>query len=58
MAAVGFVTNADYREIFGVDRAAAKAALRELVRRGALLLEGERRGARYVPGPVWPRGSG
>lgn len=56
MAAVGFVTNADYREIFGVDRAAAKAALRELVRRGALVLEGERRGAHYVPGPDWPRG--
>lgn len=53
MASVGAITNSDYREIFGVDRAAAKAALRDLVRRGVLVMEGERRGARYVRGPQW-----
>ncbi|MCA9674840.1 MAG: putative DNA binding domain-containing protein [Myxococcales bacterium] len=53
MAAAGAITNTDYREIFGVDRAAAKAALRDLVRRGVLILEGAGRGAHYVRGPGW-----
>ena len=53
MAALGFITNTDYREIFGVDRAGAKAALRDLVRRGVLVLEGAGRGARYTRGPGW-----
>jgi ATP-dependent DNA helicase RecG len=54
MDAVGAITNADYREIFGVDRATAKAALKDLVRRAVLVMEGERRTARYVRGPSWP----
>lgn len=44
--------NADYREMFGVTRYAAVRELRRLVEEGYLRLEGERRGARYVPGPA------
>ncbi|MEZ4399112.1 MAG: ATP-binding protein [Kofleriaceae bacterium] len=54
MAVVGHVTNTDYREAFGVDRRAATAALTDLVRQERLVREGQRRGARYVPGPRWP----
>jgi ATP-dependent DNA helicase RecG len=55
MSVVGHITNADYREAFGVDRRAATAALTELVRQGQLVREGQRRGARYVPGPAWQK---
>ncbi len=44
--------NADYREIFSVTRYAASRELRRLVEEGILRLEGERRGAKYLPGPV------
>ena len=54
MEAVGFITNADYREAFGLERYAAKQALSRWVTAGVLILEGERRGARYRPGPAWP----
>jgi Fic family protein len=47
----GSLRNADYREVFGVERHAAKAELRELVRRGVLLRAGERRGTSYSRGP-------
>lgn len=47
-----FIRNSDYRELFGVTRFAAARELRRLVREGYLKLEGERRGARYLPGPA------
>lgn len=54
MDTAGFITNADYREAFGVDRYAAKQALARWVNSEVLIREGERRGARYRPGPKWP----
>jgi ATP-dependent DNA helicase RecG len=54
MSEVGHVTNADYREAFGVDRRAATAALSAWLGEGVLVREGERRSARYRPGPRWP----
>jgi ATP-dependent DNA helicase RecG len=53
MEAAGLLTNADYRDAFGVGRVAAKQALLDLVRLGVLELRGERRGAHYVPGAGW-----
>jgi len=50
----GFVTNASYRKAFGVGREEAKTALAQLVERGVLELVGERKAARYQPGPRWP----
>lgn len=47
----GSIRNADYREVFGVQREHAKAALGDLVQRGVLMRSGERRGTRYSPGP-------
>jgi ATP-dependent DNA helicase RecG len=47
----GMLKNADYRQLFGVDRTAAAQELRRLVGEGVLLLVGERRGAHYRPGP-------
>ena len=44
--------NADYRQIFGLTRHAARRELKELVDRGFLVLEGERRGAHYLPLPA------
>ena len=44
--------NADYREMFGLSRYAAVRELRRLVDEGILRIEGERRGARYLPGPA------
>jgi len=46
------IQNADYREMFSVTRSTAVKELRRLVESGFLVLEGERRGARYVPGPT------
>ena len=40
--------NADYRELFAVDRPTALRELRILVKRGCLRVEGERRGTRYL----------
>jgi ATP-dependent DNA helicase RecG len=54
MAKRGRLTNAVYREVFGVDRATAKRALARLVSLGGLVAQGERRGAHYLPGPAWP----
>jgi len=54
METEGFITNAYYREAFGVDRYVAKQALARWVTSGVLILEGSRRGARYRPGPKWP----
>jgi len=51
----GFIKNADYRETHDVDRPQATRALSELVDRGVLIREGERRGARYRPGANWDR---
>ena len=44
--------NAQYREIFELTRHAATRELRRLTRDNFLLMEGERRGARYMPGPA------
>jgi ATP-dependent DNA helicase RecG len=46
-----YVTNADYRALFGVSRAGAKREMRRLVDAGFLRLEGLGRGARYMAGP-------
>jgi predicted HTH transcriptional regulator len=54
MTAVGRVTNQDYREAFGVERQVATKALAALVATEALVKAGERRGAHYLPGPMWP----
>jgi ATP-dependent DNA helicase RecG len=43
--------NADYRGLFRATRDAATRELRRLVQEGYLRMEGERRGARYLPGP-------
>jgi ATP-dependent DNA helicase RecG len=48
----GRLKNSDYREAFGVTRHTALSELRRLVAEGFLRLEGERRGARYVEGPL------
>lgn len=45
-----FLKNADYRELFGLPRYRAVVELRRLVEDGYLVLEGEKRGARYRPG--------
>ncbi|MCC6644987.1 MAG: putative DNA binding domain-containing protein [Polyangiaceae bacterium] len=54
MRAAGRITNADYREAFGVERDAARSALAAWVAGGVLELRGERRGAHYVAGAAWP----
>ena len=46
-----FLKNADYRELFDLERDAALRELRRLVQEGYLRAEGERRGARYLVGP-------
>lgn len=56
MDEAGFITNADYREAFGVDREEAKRALADLVSKEVLVGTGEKRGARYHRGPRWPGG--
>lgn len=59
MRTQGHIRNADYREVFGVDRAAAKADLRALTTSGVLIRTGERRGTKYLPGAgfdSWVRG--
>lgn len=50
LAERGFLKNADYRSLFNVPRYRAAAELRRLVEDGYLVLEGERRGARYRAG--------
>ncbi len=47
----GFLKNADYRALFNVPRYRAVAELHRLVDDSYLAMEGERRGARYKPGP-------
>ncbi len=47
-----FLKNADYREMFELTRYGAVRELRRLTEEGYLLMEGERRGARYLPGPA------
>lgn len=54
MSELGYVTNIDYREAFGVGRHAATAALSAWLAEGVLVREGERRNTRYRPGPRWP----
>lgn len=44
--------NADYRELFGLTRHGARRDLKRLVEEGFLRLEGERRGAHYLPEPA------
>jgi ATP-dependent DNA helicase RecG len=51
----GSIQNADYRELFNVERRAAITALAGLVDRGVLVRTGERRGARYSAGPEFDR---
>jgi len=49
-----YLKNADYRELFDLTREAAKRELRRLVEEGYLRMEGERRGAHYLPGVGLP----
>lgn len=51
----GSIQNADYREVFKVERRAAITALAALVEQGVLVRSGERRGARYTAGPELDR---
>ena len=53
MTQQGYIQNADYREIFNVNRTDATQQLAELWRQNVLTREGKRRGARYLPGPAW-----
>ncbi len=55
MRTQGQLQNADYREVFGVDRSAAKADLRRLVALQILDRLGERRATKYVPGKEFAR---
>jgi ATP-dependent DNA helicase RecG len=55
MRSQGSIQNADYREVFKVERRAAITALSELVEQGVLVRTGERRGARYTAGPELDR---
>ncbi len=50
----GRLTNADDRDVFGVERVQATKALSALVASAALRPRGEKRGAHYVPGSTWP----
>jgi predicted HTH transcriptional regulator len=54
MASAGQITNADVREIFGINREAAKYKLARWVTDGVLVREGTHRQARYRPGQSWP----
>lgn len=54
VTSTGQITNAEVREIFGVDRDAAKYKLTRWVSDGILVREGTHRRARYRPGPNWP----
>jgi ATP-dependent DNA helicase RecG len=54
MVSAGQITNADVREIFAVNREAAKYKLARWVSDGVLVREGAHRLARYRPGPNWP----
>ena len=58
MNQVGFITNTDYRDAFGVSRDVAKIALARWAGEGMLVREGEKRGTRYRAGSTWPRPSG
>lgn len=51
LAIQGSIQNVDFREVFGIEREAAKDELRRLVAREVLLRTGERRGTRYSRGP-------
>ena len=54
MDEVGKITNSDYREAFGASRSEARRMLGFMVEHKVLQMQGERRGAHYVPGPNWP----
>lgn len=54
MREAGSITNADYRDAFGVTRQVASEHLAAWTDRGIVIREGERRGTRYRPGPQWP----
>jgi len=49
----GYIQNADYRDVFGVDRYMATKALGQLALSEVLRQEGEKRGTRYLPGRKW-----
>ena len=52
---VGFITNSNYREAFGVEAGLAGFALAALVKDGVLVREGEKRGTKYRRGEAWGR---
>jgi ATP-dependent DNA helicase RecG len=49
----GFIQNFDLREVFNLERVAAKRELARLVATDVLDLRGRGRASRYVPGPGW-----
>ena len=53
MGQQGSIQDADYCEIFSMNRLEASPQLAELVMRGVLIHQGERRDARYPAGPAW-----
>ena len=53
MREAGFITNADYRAAFGGNRDSARGVLQAWVQDGRLVMAGERKGTRYLPGPKW-----
>lgn len=54
MREAGFITNADYREVFAATRRQAKTTLSAWVDQEVLKVDGRGRSAHYVPGPKWP----
>ena len=54
----GAIKSVHYQRVFGVSRHQATEQLSALVDAGILCREGERRGARYLPGPAWQVGLG
>jgi predicted HTH transcriptional regulator len=58
LARQGHLRNANYREMFDTTRFVAWRELKHLVSAGYLRMEGDRRGARYLPGPALPEQEG
>ena len=53
MREAGFLTNADYRTAFGVNRDSARTGLQDWIQDGRLVMAGTGKGTRYLPGPKW-----
>jgi ATP-dependent DNA helicase RecG len=49
----GLLTNTDYQELTGASRTTARRDLEELISKGVLVRQGEKRGVHYVLAPKW-----